>query len=182
MQQSISLFLFIALFTFHVVILPGQTPTTGPVIADYGAVFAIENPDFKIAMDREFKAVFDVMESPETHGSVNAGLETAARFLNMHARAGIPVEQLKVALVVHHAASKDILSDVAYRKRYGTDNPNQKLVQAILGAGGQVILCGQSAAGRGIAREEPIPNVQLALSAMTALIQLQDEGYRLIKF
>lgn len=177
-------YVFFSCGTLLLAIAPilAQSKEKGPIITDFGEVFKIENPDFKLDTSKEYKAVFDVIESPESHGAINPAMETAARFLNMHAQAGVPHDQLQVALVVHGRASKDILSNGAYNQRYGTDNPNLKLIQAILDAGGQVIMCGQSAAGRGIPREAFIPGVQLSLSAMTALIQLQDENYRLIKF
>ena len=46
----------------------------------------------------------------------------------------------------------------------------------------QIIFCGQSSNSRNIPKEQLIDGVQLSLSAMTALIQLQDQGYRLVKF
>lgn len=162
--------------------LIGQNKKTGPIIKEYGKVWAIENPDFKVNTDKEYKAVFDIMNSPESHESVNASIETAARFLNMHAQSGVPAANLKVALVVHNNASKDVIDNDTYLKKYGTDNPNQELIKALIDAGGQIIFCGQSSVSRGFPREGLIDGVQLSLSAMTALIQLQDENYRLIKF
>lgn len=162
--------------------LLAQTKQTGPIIKDYGKVWTIENPDFKVDPTKEYKAVFDIMNSPESHESVNATIETAARFLNMHAQSGVPAENLKVALVVHNRASKDVITNEAYQKKYGVDNPNQELIKALMDAGGQIIFCGQSSLSRDFPREDLIEGVQLSLSAMTALIQLQDEDYRLIKF
>jgi intracellular sulfur oxidation DsrE/DsrF family protein len=180
MKKTSFLIVLIGLI-FHASCL-GQTKSTGPIINDFGKVWAIENPDFKVDPSKTYKAVFDIMNSPESHESVNATIETAARFLNMHAQSGVPTENLKIALVVHNKASKDVISNTAYQKKYGTDNPNQKLIKALLDAGGQIIFCGQSSLSRGFPREDLIDGVQLSLSAMTALIQLQDEDYRLIKF
>ena len=168
-------------FTFCIS-LTAQIKKSGPIITDFGEVWKISAPDYNIDNKVELKAVFDIMNSPEDHNQINATIETAARFLNMHAQSGVPADQLKFALVVHNKASKDIISHEAYQKRYGTNNPNYELVQALLDAGGQIIFCGQSSVSRGFPREELIDGVQLSLSAMTALIQLQDENYRLIKF
>lgn len=159
-----------------------QEKNAGPVIKEFGPVFKIENTDFGIDLNQDFKAVFDVMESPESHEMINPAIETAARFLNMHAQAGVPVNQLKVALVIHNKAAKDVISHAAYLRKFGTENPNVNLIQAIMDAGGQVIMCGQSSIARGFPKEEFIPGVQLSLSAMTALIQLQNKNYQLIKF
>ncbi len=160
----------------------GQTKSKGPVINGFGAVFQVDGADFQIDRTKEYKAVFDIMDSPESPTALNSSIETAARFLNMHAQSGVPAEQLKVALVVHHRASKDVMDNTAYTKRHGTDNPNQKLIRALLDAGAQIVFCGQSSNARDIPKEDLIEGVQLSLSAMTALIQFQDDNYRLIKF
>ncbi|WP_273566985.1 DsrE family protein [Maribacter halichondriae] len=159
-----------------------QNKSKGPIITEYGEVFEVKNPEFKVDTSKEYRAVFDIMNSPESHTDLNKSIETAARFLNMHAQAGVPKNQLKATLVVHNAASKDIITNEAYQKKYGTDNPNRELIQALLDADVQIIFCGQSSAARGFPKEELIEGVQLSLSAMTALIELQNQEYRLIKF
>jgi intracellular sulfur oxidation DsrE/DsrF family protein len=169
------------LFTICITI-NAQSKKSGPIIEGFGEVWEIEKPDYKIDNSLELKAVFDIMNSPESHKTLNASIETAARFLNMHAQSGVPIEQLKIALVVHNKASKDIITNEAYQERYGTLNPNHDLVKALLDAGGQIIFCGQSSLSRGFPEDDLIEGVQMSLSAMTALIQLQHEDYRLIKF
>ncbi|MEM9647607.1 MAG: DsrE family protein [Bacteroidota bacterium] len=162
--------------------LSAQTTKAGPVVTDFGKVYHIENPDFKVETEREYKAVIDVTGSWDEHEKRNALIETAARFLNMHAQSGVPAEQLKVAIVVHGGATKDVIANTAYQRKFGANNPNLGLIQALLEIDVPVIICGQSANYRGISREELIPGVQLSLSAMTALVHLQSEGYQLIKF
>jgi len=174
--SSIPLFFFISIFGFS------QEKNAGPIIENHGKVWNIKSADIAVDTSREYKVVFDIMDSPEDKNALNAKIETAARFLNMHAQAGVPVKNLSAILVVHNAASKDIIADVAYQKKYGTNNPNSALVNELLQAGVEFIFCGQSSVSRGFPKEDLIPGVQLSLSAMTALIQLQDEGYRLIKF
>ncbi len=159
-----------------------QEKKSGPIIENYGKVWTVENPDFKVNKNTTFKAVFDIMNSPEDSSQLNTSIETAARFLNMHAQSGVPLAQLKVALVVHNKASKDVITSKAYKAKYGVDNPNEDLLKVLMEAGAQVIFCGQSSASRGYPKEDLIDGVQLSLSAMTALIQLQDDNYRLIKF
>jgi len=43
-------------------------------------------------------------------------------------------------------------------------------------------MCGQTASYRGVTKENSNPDIKFALSAMTALIQYQNNGYRFIKF
>lgn len=173
---------YLLLGFFFSLSMVAQTKKSGPIITDFGKVWTVPDQDFKIDPQMEFKAVFDIMNSPEEKDKLNTTIETAARFLNMHAQNGIPESQLKIALVVHNKASKDIITNEAYQKRYGTDNPNYELIKALLDAGGQVIFCGQSSLSRGMEKNELIEGVQLSLSAMTALIQLQNTNYKLIKF
>ena len=162
--------------------LYSQDKKAGPVIIGHGKVWKVENADIKVDPEKKYKVVFDIMDSPEDKDALNAKIETAARFLNMHVQAGVPQENLNVAIVVHNAASKDILTNESYQARYKSDNPNSNLIKDLLGSGVRVIFCGQSSLSRGIPKEDLVPGVQLSLSAMTSLITLQDEGYRLIKF
>lgn len=158
-----------------------QEKNTGPVIENYGAVFQINNPDFVTDATQEFKVVFDVKDGPKSDTELNRNIETVARFLNMHVQSGIPLSQLKAALIVHGTATRNLLSDAAHQKRYKTDNPNRELVEELLKAGVEVIMCGQSSKSRDLPKEDLIPGVKIALSAMTANIQLQNQGYRPIK-
>lgn len=159
-----------------------QEKKAGPVIGAYGKVWDIEEPEYKTELDKEFKAVFDVMASPESPTDVNPRIETVARYFNMHAQAGVSSENIKAALIVHNKASKDLMTNDAYKRKFGTDNPNADLLVSLMEAGVEVIFCGQSSLSRDIPMTEVLPGVKNSLSAMTALIQLQDEGYRLIKF
>ncbi len=61
-------------------------------------------------------------------------------------------------------------------------NPNTAMLKALGDAGVTIYLCGQSAAHRGYGVEELNPAVTMALSAMTAHVRLQSEGYTLIPF
>ncbi len=159
-----------------------QDKAKGPVIEGYGAAWDIPGATYKTNTSGRFWAVFDVMNSPEDPGQLNPWMETAARFLNMHARAGVPVSRLKVALVVHNKASTDLLDTPFYEARFGVPNPNTGLLKELMEAGVQVLFCGQSSMARGVPIEETVDGVQLSLSAITALLQLQESGYHLIKF
>lgn len=147
--------------------------TTGPVIADYGPVAAVEGAA-PIPADTHFKVVFDVAEGAEA-GSVNRQIESAARFLNMHARAGIPPENIRLAIVVRGSAVRDVTT----HPRQGADNPNAPLIAALLAHHVDIYVCGQSMAHANISPTELLPGVQQSLSAMTAHALLQQQGYTL---
>jgi intracellular sulfur oxidation DsrE/DsrF family protein len=159
-----------------------ESAHSGPAIEQFGPVYDVESPDFVTPTDMTYRAVFDVALSPEAPDQLNPRIESLARFLNLQVRAGVKPEQIKLALVVHGAAGKDLLSNAAYKYRLGIDNPNTPLLAALQSKGVRVILCGQTAAHKGFARAELAPGVETALSAMTALVVLQSEGYELISF
>ena len=156
--------------------------TEGTIIKDFGPTFDVKGPDIKTDTSSEMKVIFDVSQSSDDKSVVNKYIETAARFLNMHANEGMKAQQLKVAMTIHGGAWQDILNDEAYEARYGVPNPNSKLIKALSEAGADIILCGQTASYRGVGRDDMITEVKLALSAMTALIQYQNNGFRFIKF
>jgi len=157
---------------------------SGEIIKDYGKIYSVENPSFKTDTTATYKVVFDVGRSFDNPSQPNALIETAARFINMHREAGVPVDNIQVALVIHGAASTEILKDEFYNEKFPqiNTNPNSELISQLADQGVQIILCGQTAAHRKITKNKAHPDVQLSLSAMTALIQLQNDGYRLINF
>jgi len=156
--------------------------TYGPVFEDYGPVYYNGPVDLATPLDRDYKALFEIAEAPDEPDASGSAIETAARFLNMHAQAGVPRERLGAAIVLHGAAARFALSNAAYRERYQVDNPELPLIEALRAAGVRITVCGQSAAARGYAKEELAAPIELALSAMTAVKLLQDEGYQIVSF
>ncbi len=154
----------------------------GKIIPEYGETYQVVSPDFKTDIQNELKVVFDVDRTFKDSTKVNPLFNTAARYLNMHVDAGVAFEKLQVALVVHGSAANDILNNKKYKAKYGINNPNTGLISALSKKGVQIILCGQTAAHRNISKEDTLPEIKFALSAMTALVQLQNENYRLINF
>ena len=128
------------------------------------------------------KAVFDIAVGSEDPATLNRRIETVARYLNMHIAAGYPKEAVQAALVLHGSAARDALDNEAFQKRYGVDNPNIALLEALQEAGVEVFLCGQSREHRGFAPDEIAQPVSVALSAMTVLLAKQHAGYGLISF
>lgn len=154
----------------------------GPVIAAFGPVYDIPVADFATPADRAYRVVFEVAEAPADSTVLNRNLETAARFLNMHVRAGVPRDSLVAAVVLHGPAARAALRHDAYRARFGVDNPDLALLEALHAAGVPIILCGQSSMSRGFYPDLVAAPVRIALSAMTALTVLQQDGYVLNPF
>lgn len=153
----------------------------GTVIPDFGAIASVDG-HAPIPADATFSVAFDVSE-PGKPGTINRTIESAARFINMHVEAGIPREAIRIAVVVHGQAAFDLTDAATYGAKHdGATNANLAAITTLLDHDVQFILCGQSAAALGIRREQLAPGVKLALSAMTAHAQLQQQGYTLNPF
>lgn len=140
----------------------------------------VDNATFVIPNGHVFKAVFEINAGGGDTVRVNEQLTTIARYLNLHARHGIPESRVKAAAVAHGSGWPALLSDSAFAARYGgKPNPSRRLVEELLAHGTEIVLCGQTAGFRGVKREELIPGVKLAISAMTAMNVLQRSGYLL---
>ena len=164
------------LFTLAMPALAGpEAFQPGTVVPDYGKVAVPEG--VSLPADTELKVAFDIGEAGPDD-AISRRLETTARFLNMHAAAGVDPANLHIALVVHGAASKDLLTDEAR----GTPNPNAGLIAELLAAGATIELCGQTSAMRDIAQEDLLPGVTIGLSAMSTHALLQQQGYTLNPF
>ena len=175
-------FLIFSLFNLPSLIAQEVEKSAGPLIKDYGAVWDVPDPEFETQTDIEYRVMFDIYKSPSNPKELNPGLNTLARFMNMHAKAGVPAENIKVVAIVHNQASWDMLMDEAYEEKYGTPNPNRELIEQLKAAGAHIYQCGQSLYSRKVPRDKLLPEVEVALSAMSVILNLQKEGYQLIKF
>ncbi len=144
----------------------------GPVFEEFGPHYPVEGID-RVPDDAEFAVAFDVAR-PAEDGTRNRGFESAARFINMHASLGVDRDNIRIAVVVHGGAVKDLLAN--------ENNALREMVERMLEEGVRFIVCGQSAAGQGIAQEDLIPGVEMALAAMTAHALLQQRGYTVNPF
>lgn len=145
--------------------------TTGPVFKAYGAVADID-VTLPMPVDAVFKHSFDV-STPASAGEPNRTLVSAARFINMHVRAGVAVNRILLAVVVHGKAVKEVADE---------KSASANLVAALIDKGVRIIVCGQSAAYYDVATKDLLPGVEMALSAMTAHALLQQQGYTLNPF
>jgi intracellular sulfur oxidation DsrE/DsrF family protein len=147
----------------------------GTIVPDFGKSAPVN--DVALSEETRFKVAFDVTEAGKP-AEVSRRLESPARFLNMHAAAGVPAENMSVAIVVHGPAASDLLADA----KLGHANPNADLIAELIAAGATIELCGQTAAARDITAEDLLPGITVSLSAMTAHALLQQEGYTLNPF
>jgi intracellular sulfur oxidation DsrE/DsrF family protein len=159
---------------------PGQQ-ASGPVIQSAGMSFKVDDPTFAVPAGHVFKAVFEINAGGGDTVKVNEQLVTMARFYNLHVRNGYPEDRLRAAAVFHGSGWTALLTDAAFAARFGgKPNPTRRLTEELLQHGAQLVLCGQTAGNRGVRRDELLPGVKVATSAMTALEVLQSDGYRFI--
>lgn len=161
-----------------------NTATTGfskgPVFSNYGSNTLIEG-GIDTPASQKFKVVFDISQRNET-GDVSKNLDTVARFINMHVRAGVQLDNLDVALVVHGKAGFDLMTNSAHKVKFARENPNNELLNLLLDNKVEVFVCGQSSSFLGLDKKDINPRVKMSLSAMTANALLQQKGYTLNPF
>tara|TARA_R110002073_G_scaffold141534_4_gene292675 strand:+ start:36338 stop:36877 length:540 start_codon:yes stop_codon:yes gene_type:complete len=151
---------------------------TGPLIEGYGAVTTVDN-QMPIPDGTVFRVAFDVT-TPAEVGETNRNLDSAARFLNMHVAAGVPAENIHIAIIVHGGAIQDVSNGNHFTP--GVEPANAELVATLLAHNVDIYVCGQSAAYHNVGVEDLLPGVTMSLSAMTAHALLQQDGYTLNPF
>ena len=155
---------------------------TGPVFDDFGAVFTIDDADLLLDTDKNYKVIFDVYTDDKKPGNMNPLINTVARFMNMHAQNGLPEDQMDIVVVLHGAALKNALTKKVFKKEFKTKHPNAELIAALVEKDVKICVCGQSMKSRGYQAKDISENVKISLSALTALVKYQSEGYQIINF
>ncbi len=146
-----------------------------PAIADHGEVVPLPKALFQL--DPGSRVVFDVSGGGSPQGVVPA-LDRVAALVNLAAVSKVDVEAV---VVLHGDAAQAALADAAYAARTGASkNPNLPLLRALRDHGVRTFVCGQSLAhNRWSARQVAEP-VELAVSAMTAVVALQRDGFAVL--
>ena len=156
----------------------------GQTIPEFGKIAEVK-VDQPVYKHHKFKVLFDVSKQADA-GELNRNLVSAARFINMHTAAGVKEKNIKTAIVLHGGAAKDVTRAEYYvGAQEGEDkkeNANAALVKALSEHGVEFFVCGQTAAYYDIDNTDLLPNVKMALSAMTAHALLQQKGYTLNPF
>ena len=144
------------------------------VAADVPGAHELPDPtlDYKIAW-----GIGRGAEDPTAE--VNPSLPTIARYVNTLAKWGVPQEKRHI-IVMFHQRSPDfdiVLSNDAFKAKYGKDNPNVAVITALKKAGVEFHACGQAVVGRKIDPKDVNPDIQIDLWAMTSFMNLQMKGY-----
>ncbi len=150
-----------------------------PAIQGYGGVntvpFEVEKPD----PDKKYRFVIELGDRIVDKALVADMLDYAARMYNLHRYAGIPKENIELAIVVYSGSTPMVLSNQTYRKRFDQENPNTALLDELHRNGIQVIVCGQSMMKQKLLPEDIYPGIRRAVSRFTATTDLLGKGYQL---
>ena len=157
-------------------------PVTGPAVENYGPVYAVPEGSFNLDPKHKYKIIMDIGKGPDDPSALNRNIESAARFLNMHSRNGVKPENLELAIVLHGSGTHSALTDEAYGEKFLLSNPSKDLIKSLTNAGVHIYICGQSAAFNGYSKEDLLTETNMAVSAMTVHVRLQQEGYQAILF
>jgi len=145
-----------------------------PVAVDVAGAHELPDPtlDYKIAW-----GIGQGASDPTTE--VNPALPTLARYVNTLAKWGVP-EAKRHIIVMFHQRSADfdiVMSNDAFKAKYGKDNPNVALISALGKAGVEFRACGQAVVGRKIDPKDVNPDIQIDLWAMVTFMNLQTKGF-----
>jgi len=157
----------------------GLKPLAYPLVKEFGGVVQLPHAAEKPRPGA--KVLFDVTTASEPNAH-NRGLERAARLLNLYGAAGLAAADVRIAVVLHGEATRAALADEFYAPRFGAEiNPNVPLIRALREAGVEILVCGQALDARGFPESAVLPDVQVADSALTVLVNRQLDGYRLVE-
>ena len=81
----------------------------GPLIHNFGRHVDLPNAAFKTNTDMVYKVAFEILQALGEPTSPHMRIETAARFVNLHAHAGVPPENIQLAIVLHGGGTQAAL-------------------------------------------------------------------------
>jgi intracellular sulfur oxidation DsrE/DsrF family protein len=151
-----------------------------PAIQGYGKIHYLPESAYLPRTDKVHKIVFQITEQAEAPDKVNKELDHLARTVNLYVAAGVPLSQLKFVGAISGSATDAILSNEHYHKVFGINNPNAPLIEQLTRAGVDLAICSQAVAGHHYPYDWIDPHVTLALSSLTTITSLEEEGYVLM--
>jgi intracellular sulfur oxidation DsrE/DsrF family protein len=159
-----------------------------PVIKVSGGMVALPDAAFQPDKTITYKAVFSVTHFDAEHATdPDGGLVPVARAVNVFASAGMPLSHLKFVVIISGEATPIVANNAIFKKKFHVDNPNLKVIQELEAAGVKVAVCGQAVAGFNYSMGKGAkdytwidPDVKIALSALSTMVILQQQGYSLI--
>lgn len=162
-------------------LLLGTAAAAAPAqaITAAGNFHPLPHAAFQPDRNATYKVVFG-MTKPGKPDQVNPALERVARTVNLYAAAGVPLDHLKFVAIAYGPATALVLDDAHYRAKFGTANPNLPVIAQLRKAGVTVAVCGQAVAENHFQDDWVAKDVDVALSALTTITELEQQGYALM--
>ncbi|WP_158782615.1 DsrE family protein [Pantoea sp. BAV 3049] len=161
-----------------------STPPKGfwqtPTIEGYGKIHDRPMAAFRPDSSQHYKVVFQIQNGHQPKQSVNSELDHVARTVNLYVAAGVPLQNLKFVVAIAGSATPVVLDNQHYHEKFGVDNPNLPLIARLKQAGIIVSVCDQAVAGHNYPFDWVDNNVTHALSNLTTVTTLQQQGYVLM--
>jgi len=154
--------------------------SSAPAIEGYGKIHPLPKGAYQPNAHATYKVVFAMTAASKTPQDINPAIERVARAVNLYVSAGVPLSHLKFVAVAYGAATSIALDDVHYKAAFSVANPNLPLIARLRKAGIDVAVCGQAVLEHNYQYEWIDPSVTVALSAITTITSLEQEGYSLL--
>lgn len=155
-------------------------PSPARTIATHGAAVFLPSAAHRPDQNVRPRAVFNLTVAPASPDATDPGLERVARAVNLFTASGLPPMQLDFVVLLSGGATDTALDDSSYRARHGVANPNLGLISQLSSAGVQLFVCGQALHAQRLDSNSLAPGIAVSLSALTSVIQLQQQGYALV--
>lgn len=136
-----------------------------------------DNTVLKYNPEIGYKIVIDVYDKIKDSSKLATTLREVGRTYNLNIANGVPKDKLKVAVVLHGWGIYAVLNDDAYEKKYGIKNPNTEALKTYKQEGIQFYICGQNLGFFNLPAEDLATEIDVSISAKTALITLDQLGY-----
>jgi intracellular sulfur oxidation DsrE/DsrF family protein len=154
--------------------------SSGPAIERYGLMHPLPKAAYQPDPKATYRVIFAMTAASKAPEEVNPAVERVARAVNLYVSAGVPLDHLKFVAIAYGAATAVALDDAHYKAAYGIANPNLPVIARLRKAGVDVAVCGQSVLEHKYQYEWIDPSVTLALSAITTITSLEQQGYSLM--
>lgn len=154
--------------------------SSAPAIEGYGKMHPLPKAAYQPDPKATYKIVFAMTAASKAPEEVNPAVERVARAVNLYVSAGVPLSHLKFVAVAYGGATAIALDDAHYKSAYKVANPNLPVIARLRKAGVDVAVCGQAVLEHKYQYEWIDPSVTVALSALTKITSLEEQGYHLM--
>lgn len=148
-----------------------------PAIPGFGGVHP--RPDLPVRPDPKeaYRVFVDVVSAERDPSGHFYSLQRLARLVNLMAYAKVPASHVHIVALLDEKVGYAAGTDAFYRKAFGGDNPNLRLIHALKKAGVKMLVCSQGLAENNIPDGAIDPDVTITLSALTDMVVYGHKGY-----